>query len=65
MPKQSLRNTNPYLKGSDKGRELIALSVSSSSAIEDIRLSPQEILSWQHQVNAPRSARGTSDNLCN
>lgn len=58
MQKKSLRDTNPYLKDHAKQQEMIALSVSSSSAIEGIRVSSQEILDWQRStVKAPRRGR--------
>jgi hypothetical protein len=53
MRKQSLRNTNPYLKDPEKQQELIAVSISSSSAIEVIRISPEEILTWQQSPLTP------------
>jgi hypothetical protein len=56
MPKRTLRNTNPYLKDTDQEKRLIALSVSTSTAIEGIQVLPQEILSWL-QPPAPTSAR--------
>jgi hypothetical protein len=46
------------LKDADQEKRLIALSVSTSTAIEGIQVLPQEILSWlQSPVSTPARKR--------
>ena len=58
MKSKPLSKTNPHLFDALKRREAVFASVVSSSAVEGIRLTPQEIQTLQQQQ--PPSAKVTS-----
>ena len=58
MKSKPLSKTNPHLFDALKRREAVFASVVSSSAVEGIRLTPQEIQSLQQPQ--PASAKVTS-----
>lgn len=44
MKKKSLKQTNPYLKDPKKYEASLAINVITSSAVEDIRITPSQLL---------------------
>jgi hypothetical protein len=62
MPKKSLIKTNPYLKDPKRRQAMLRLSVLSSTAIEGVRLSPDDLRPRKRAVKKkapfrPRNAR--------
>jgi len=58
MKPQSLSHTNEYLRDPEKRRQALLRSVLSSSAVEGIKLTVEELTQLQHKIviSAPHSS---------
>lgn len=62
MKKKSLKETNPYLKDPLLREELILRSVISSSAVEGIRPSKEDVARLKELANARKARQGVNTN---